>query len=340
MKKICMILAVMLIFTLPVFAAAEGSTGRPTGFTLTLPEGPLARGENIPVEISITNISAVDITEPMSLYGPDGKRIKSFKTPALEVGEKYTWQGSWVVDEKELKNGMLVYRLSYSFPDENGKTVKKAVNIGTAVTVAEPGQETVKTETRDSKNPEADVVPLAVDPGKLDLDNGEYCIAFRDLDKIRKEGFFTAEMYVQEHYDGKQIRSLAPGNTVLMNGRVWTVEKMVVHSEGSYELYPVEEYWGYIAFWLQEDGTFLGVMDDWSPVIRVGEKKLTLPLPESFAFYTYSAGEREEPVGFLKMLDALENGGNDFVPYNTTGVFENGELVAVDHSDYPQGPDQ
>ncbi len=338
MKRICIILALLLVFTLPGCAPAEGIANRPA-VSMILPEGPLVSGENVRVEISVTNISAVDYTEPMSLYGPDGKEIESFGNPVLGVGKQHTWQGTWVADAKQLKDGKLRYLLDYSVPDENGEMVKKRLVFSKSVTVIEPGQETAKPDTRDPETPRANIVPLVADPERLDLNNGTYSIAIRDLDKIREEKYFTAELYVEEYYDAQQIRSLAPGDTVQMNGSVWTVEKMVIHGEDAYELYPVEEFWGFIAFWLQEDGTFVGVMNDWNPVIRVGEKKVTLPLPENFAFYTYSAGEREEPKDAQAMLEALETYGDEFVPYNTRGVFENGELTAVEHSDYPQGPE-
>ncbi len=331
MKRICMILVLMLVFALPVFALAQGTALRPS-VSMILPKEPVVSGETIQVEISITNTSAVDFTEPMTLYGPDGKKIKSFGNPVLGVREKHTWQGTWVADAEQLKDGKLCYMLDYSVPDENGKMVKKRLRFRKSITITEPGQESAP------KDPRQDVAPLAVDPEKLDLNNGSYNIALRDLDKIREEKYFTAELYVEERYDAQQIRSLAPGDTVQMNGSVWTVEKMVVHSEYAYELYPVEEYGGFIAFWFQEDGTFHGVMNDWSPVIRVGEKKVTLPLPENFAYYTYSAGEPEAPKDVQSMLDDLERNGDNFVPYNTTADFENGELAAVKHSDYPEGP--
>ncbi len=195
------------------------------------------------------------------------------------------------------------------------------------------------------KSPEADVVPLSVDPEKMDLNNGSFNIGLRDFDKIKEEGFLTVDLYVEEHYSREQITSLAPGNTFRMNGKVWTVGEIIIHEgeEGeadSYEIYPVEEYWGYIAFWPQQDGTFLGVMDDWSPVIHVGEKKIMLPLPDRFAFYTYSAGERDQPMDFTGMVVYLETYGNDIVPYNTVGVFEDGVLVEISHSSYPMGPEQ
>ncbi len=338
MKKIRMILVLLLVFALPVFALAEGSTGKPS-VSMTLPKEPVVSGETIRVEISITNTSAVDYTEPMALFGPDGKRIKSFGRPVLGAGEKLTWQDTWVVDTKQLKDGKLSYTLSYSVPDENGEMVKKHLRFRKSITIAEPGQETEKTETTAPKSARQDVVPLAVDPEKLDLNNGSYCIGFRNPDKIREEGFLTVDLYVEEHFDAKQIRSLSPGDTILVDGSVWTVEEMVIHSDSDYELYPVEELNGYIAFWLQDDGTFLGVRNDWSPVIYIGEKKIKVPLKENFAFYTYSAGELEEPEDYQSMLDALERNGDNYVPYNTTGDFENGELVAVTHSDYPEGPE-
>ncbi len=186
----------------------------------------------------------------------------------------------------------------------------------------------------------ADVIPIYTDPGSVNLKDGYLRMALRDEDKIETGGYFTIELYELEIFNTAQIKALAPGNTVQLNGKVWTVKEMVVHDDGFYEMYPVEEYMGYMGFLPDTEGFCVGIVDDWSPVFRVGEAKIMLPLPDKFAFYTYSSGEEDPPVGFDGMLKYLEQIGNDFVPYNTEAHLENGVLTEIRHTSYPVGPEE
>ena len=190
----------------------------------------------------------------------------------------------------------------------------------------------------------ADVRPLEIDPAQLDLNNGEFCLTVSDEDRIIDGGFFTAELYLEDRYDGTQVRALAPGDTVLMNGAVFTVEKIVIHEQDDsawdvYEVYPKEEYYGYLVFTPNLDGTFCALIDDWVPVTRVGEVKVMLPLPDRFAFIPVVSGEEEDPVGADEFLEDLEMFGG-FTAWNTSCVMEDGVPVSITHSSYPFGPEE
>lgn len=188
----------------------------------------------------------------------------------------------------------------------------------------------------------AEILPM--DFPAPDLNNGEYCILISDEDQIEDSGYFTAELFLEDRYDGDRIRALAKGDTVWMNGCRWTVDEIVLHrtdgdeSQMTYEVYPAEEYYGYLVFEPNGDGTFHALIDDWVPVTRVGEVRVTLPLPDRFAFVPVSSGEEEDPVGADGFLEDLWMFGG-FIPYNTTCVMENGELVRVTHASYPWGPE-
>ena len=191
----------------------------------------------------------------------------------------------------------------------------------------------------------ADVRPLEINPDEIDLDNGTFCLTIRDDDQIENGGYFTAELFLEDRYDGEQIKALVPGDTVLMNGATFTVQEIVIHEatfpdkEGQYEVYPVEDYYGYLVFWPNKDGTFCAVIDDWTPVTRIGEKKVMLPLPDRFTYISISAGEEDEPVSADVFIEGLEMFGG-FTAWNTTCVIENGELVNITHSSYPWGPEE
>ena len=92
----------------------------------------------------------------------------------------------------------------------------------------------------------ADVVPLPVDPAAMDTDNGTFRVTVSDIDKIETDGWFTLNLYVEEPFDAEQIAALVPGDTVTVNGLIWTVSELVPHFKPnsevieSYEVIPEE----------------------------------------------------------------------------------------------------
>ena len=191
----------------------------------------------------------------------------------------------------------------------------------------------------------AEILPLETDPAPAGPVSGSFCLTVTDPEHVADGGFFTAELSVEDRYDPAQIKALSPGDTVEMNGRTWTVREIVMHGadepgrEASYEIYPEEEYYGYLAFTPRPDGTYSALIDDWVPVTPVGEVKVMLPLPDRFSYVSISAGEENEPEGMDAFLEALRLSG-DFNAYNTSCEFEDGTLTKVVHSSYPQGPEE
>ena len=191
----------------------------------------------------------------------------------------------------------------------------------------------------------AEIRPLETDPAKVDLNSGTFCLTIPDPEHVDAGGFFTARLFLEDRYDAAQAKTLAPGDTVFMNGRAWTVREVIVHepeipgAEATYEMVPEEDVGGYLALSPAPDGTFRALMDDWIPVTPVGEVKVMLPLPERFAYVSVSAGEETEPAGMDAFLEALRMFGG-FNAYNTVCTFEDGQLVYVLHSSYPQGPEE
>ena len=193
----------------------------------------------------------------------------------------------------------------------------------------------------------AEIRPIPVDHDKLDLTNGEFCFRVTNANRIEDSGYFIAALYLEDRYDGAQIRALAPGDRVWVNDRAWTVQEVVPHTEEDdpetcvYEIYTEEENYGYIAFEPRKDGTFNAIEDDWVPVTPVGSVKAMLPFPDAFEFIRISAGEEQAPEDTQAFLDYLaEYGQDDFTAYNSTCTFKDGALVRVLHSSYPQGPEE
>ena len=194
----------------------------------------------------------------------------------------------------------------------------------------------------------AEVRPVPVDHDLTDLGNGMFSITIRDRDRISNGGYFIAVLYQTDCYDGEQIRTLVPGDTVYADDRRWTVKEIVLHSDGenpdepiSYEIYTEEEMDGYLVFQPREDGKYEAVINDWSPVVLLGSVKVRLPLAENFEYIRISAGEEGDPVGTKEFIDDLGTfNGDSFSAYNTTCEFRDGKLIRVISSSYPQGPEE
>ena len=191
----------------------------------------------------------------------------------------------------------------------------------------------------------ADVRPLDIDPANTDLENGIFRLEILDEDRIEDGGYFTAGLFLEECYDAAQIEALTPGDTVEMNGAVFTVKEVYPHLSiednelYDIEIFPEEGYSGYLSFVPNEDGTFSALIDDWVPVITVGEIRVMLPLPDRFTYISVTAGEEDEPANADAFLEDLEMFGG-FVPWNTSCVIEDGVLVSITHSFYPWGPEE
>ena len=185
----------------------------------------------------------------------------------------------------------------------------------------------------------AEIRPVPLDHDTLDLGNGVFGFFVRGADKVEKTGSFIAVLYTQDHYDGEQIRNLAPGDTVYANDRKWTVKEVVIHSTveepdvpTDYEIYTEEDLGEeeYLAFTPCEDGTFIAVMGDWNPVTLAGSVQVKLPLRDDFV-YDWEGAEQDAEA----FTDDLEFFGN---PYNTECEFRDGELIRVVSYPYPYGP--
>ena len=185
----------------------------------------------------------------------------------------------------------------------------------------------------------AEIRPVPLDHDTLDLGNGVFGFLVRGGDRAEKTGRFTAVLYKTDHYDGEQIRNLAPGDTVWANDRKWTVTEVVVHSLAEapdvptdYEVYTEEDLGEeeYLAFTPCEDGTYIAVMGDWNPMTLAGSVQVALPLPDGFVYE--GAEEGQDAQAFLEDLPLFGN------PYTAECEFRDGQLVRVADSGYPYGP--
>ena len=158
----------------------------------------------------------------------------------------------------------------------------------------------------------AEIRPQDINHLEIDLTDGTFYLGVKDADRIIDGGWFTASLYVPDHYDAAQIEAMAPGDTVLVNGQAWTIREVVPHGADepglvdTYEIYTEEENDGYIVFIHETDGCYVCQINDWAPVTPVGDVRVMLPLPDKFEYYS---GEDTEPRGMDALVNDLEEYG-------------------------------
>ncbi len=184
------------------------------------------------------------------------------------------------------------------------------------------------------------IEPMAADPETADPENGEYGIRIVSCDREKMD----IRMYTTDLYEAEAVKALKSGDRIRIAGTVYTVSELADHGEDTLEIIPEEEFYGYLAlFPYGETGYFYAVVGnddgDWSPCTFAGEMTVALPLPDGFEYVVYEAGE-EKLLEAQQLLERLaeEDGPLWFTQYNTEGVFRDGVLVRVTHSDYPMGP--
>ena len=93
-----------------------------------------------------------------------------------------------------------------------------------------------------------------------------------------------------------------------------------------------------MSFLVDKDAGCHAVINDCTLFTVVGTTEVRLPLPDSFAYYYFSAGEENGPLPVETFLEDVTTYGS-FNPYNTNVRMENGLPVRIDHSSYPEGPE-
>ena len=198
-----------------------------------------------------------------------------------------------------------------------------------------------------------EIVPKEITEDEVDLENGTFRLTIEDTDKIISDGYFTAELYLDDRYDPAQIESLKAGDRVQVNGNWYTVYAVerrewegYDHGEKrlivSYEIMPEEEIPSYLAFENTREGNYIAVFDDWSPVTFMTRMKIMLPLPDAFVWYDEPDGTKNSAEELLELLSIpLDDGSTDcFSPYCTTTAFRDGLMTEIHSAPYPYGPEE
>ena len=184
----------------------------------------------------------------------------------------------------------------------------------------------------------ADILrPVDMSGIEVDTNGGAYWAAITDTDRVTDGGFFTARLYYQSLYPAAQVEALKENAKIVVNGWEFTVEKLVHHDEKTVEIYPKEEFDGYIVFQKASDYFYTALVNDWVPCTHIADRKIMLPLANDFTF-TWLSGDGEATVydaySFIKLL-----GEEELNQYNTQLVYGSGLVMMIVHTSYPFGPD-
>ena len=191
----------------------------------------------------------------------------------------------------------------------------------------------------------ADVMPLPADPD-TDLGNGTYRFRVEDAAHL-DEGWLTLGLYLVDRYDPEQIKSLKPGNTVLVSGQVYTVAEEVEPvdigiPEKEYMIWEIvteEPCWGGLWFSRYTDDSFAAHLDDWIPCTYAGSVRVELPLADGFKYEVYSGTDGFLPYGAEDFLREVPEDFYLYNQYNSDATFRDGVLAEISVSAYPGGPE-
>ena len=162
-----------------------------------------------------------------------------------------------------------------------------------------------------------------------------YLADIPDLSTIQTGGYFTASLYNPDSYPLADIDGLQPGSTVQVDGQVFTVSSVIHHDDGSVEIYPKEDFDGYIVF--QPDGeVYNAIVNDCAAATYVTDYRFMMPLPDAFRFYWLDPEDNVQTYdanGFTTLV--TDSSAPSFTRGYSVVYFRNGQLSKVIFSDSP-----
>ena len=182
----------------------------------------------------------------------------------------------------------------------------------------------------------AELTPLPITEDEYATLDGIYHTALKNTDKVKTEGYFTAELFMADRYDSKAVEALAPGDTIRVQGKTLTVTEIVPREEEiaiALEIRFREDFYEYVLLRPTMYPYYTAVVDDWVPVTKVGTLKVSVPLVDGFTATLF-----DEDISTQDFLDSLTEYG--FSEYNTWCTVDNSVLTSISHNDYPAGPAQ
>jgi len=154
MKRICTLLA-LAVMLLAMFVL-NANAAENVNFTISVEPASLPAPGNVTVSIRVVNAGDADMTEPVTLYDPDGNVVTSFGDGGqalIKKGEYVSAQHTYAVSQDQLDEGKLAYSISYNELSADG-----AVTVKTQTASAEIAFTGVKTELTVNRTIDPEVV--------------------------------------------------------------------------------------------------------------------------------------------------------------------------------------
>ena len=162
-----------------------------------------------------------------------------------------------------------------------------------------------------------------------------YLANIPDPSTIPDQGYFMASLYAPDQYAPADIEGLRSGSTVQVDGQIFTVSSVVPYDDGSVEIYPKEEFDGYIVF--QPYGEVcIAIVNDYAAATYVTEYMFRMPLPDDFRFCWQDVEENIQAYDQYKFTTLVTGSSAPSLTREYTVVyFLGGQLARLIFSDTP-----
>jgi len=128
MKKRFLVLVTLMAILMLALGCTALAAEDPIKLEMELSATRFSGPAEVTVSIRVTNTTDEDMPGPLALYYPSGKMITEFGTPTLAAGQSLTWEGTWMVNDDQIKAGKVIFAMQYSYLAEDGSIGRKQAN--------------------------------------------------------------------------------------------------------------------------------------------------------------------------------------------------------------------
>ena len=129
---LCLFIGLICLFMLGGVALAATDTLQAT---IEVNPAQLTKAGPVSVKITMTNISDQEITSAITLYDPNASEITGVfaEGETLPAGQSKTWEGEYVVTDKDLTNGSFNYYIKYKPATGSESSPAKTMTLRAAI---------------------------------------------------------------------------------------------------------------------------------------------------------------------------------------------------------------
>ena len=190
-----------------------------------------------------------------------------------------------------------------------------------------------------TNTPGAHAMTLSPDVGPSELTTEgivQYQMSIINIDQIEQDQTFTIGLYDRCTYPADLVQKLMIGDAIVVNDRTIDIVEIRQNEDRIIELIPSGDDASYIVLVPTEYGSYIVLLDDWSPCTFIGELIVSLPLPDEFV---YSYDVEDDLHTAEDFIQELLNGAGEWMnQYNTSITLVDSVPMLITHIDYPEGP--